>query len=176
MAIKQVVISDVGGAELDEGKVAKIRVSGHPALGTRVVELDVGVDEVQQFEQSASDFVYLEVDVPGDSPKEVVLDVPAFDKAFGAADVKAILAGAREGMSQTAPTRRRRRSTAPASTTAKVDYKHIDNVGIEHRGRVTEEEAKLVRENLDRANINRAKHGQAPIDPSDPKMVKRYGF
>lgn len=67
------------------------------------------------------------------------------------------------------------RGSAPAKP-AGVDYKSIDNAGLEHRGRVTEEEARLVRDNLETANANRAREGQGPIDPNDVKMKKRYGF
>lgn len=178
MAIRQIVVSDIGGEELKDGKVAKLRVSGHPVLGSRQVELDVGIDEARQFEDSASEFVYLEVDVPGDAPKEVVLDVQAFEKAFGNADVQEVLEHAREGTKPEPQTRRRRqRSTASSSAPAqKRDYTDIENIGLEHRGRVTEKEAEMVRENLDRANVNRAREGQAPIDPADAKMKKRYGF
>lgn len=183
MAIKQLVVSDIGGAELEEGKIAKIRVSGHPVLGERIVELDAGFDEVEKFEASANDFVYLEVEVPGSRPKEVVLAVRAFEKVFGSnANVKSILEGAREMSSHPEPepqTRRRRQRSASngaAPTAPKRDYTDIENIGLEHRGRVTEREAELVRNNLDRANINRARENQAPIDPNDPKMKKRYGF
>lgn len=69
-----------------------------------------------------------------------------------------------------------RRTATRAPVTAQRDYKSMENIGLEHRGRVTEDEARLVRENLDTANANRTREGQAPIDPKDDKMIRRYGF
>jgi hypothetical protein len=72
---------------------------------------------------------------------------------------------------------KRTRSTAPkADKGEKRDYSSPEWAGTEHRGRTTEAEASWVRANLEAANANRAREGQAPIDIKDPKMVKRYGF
>ena len=68
--------------------------------------------------------------------------------------------------STTAPLARKRRD---ASLTA-------EHAGVLHRGRVTEREAAFVRANLERANANRAREGQPPIDPADPKERQRYGL
>lgn len=68
------------------------------------------------------------------------------------------------------------RPTRRQPTAVAVNYRDLDNIGLEHRGKVTADEARLVRENLDRANANRAREGQGPIDVTDPKMVKRYGL
>ena len=45
-----------------------------------------------------------------------------------------------------------------------------------HRGRVTEEEARLVRDNRDQASANRQAQGHPPLDFADPAEVKRYGL
>ncbi len=61
-------------------------------------------------------------------------------------------------------------------TIEKRDYSSPEFAGLEHRGRTTETEAAWVRENLDKANANRAREGQAPINPNDAKMKARYGL
>lgn len=180
MAIRQIVVSDVGGGELEDGKSAKMTVSGHPALDGRTVILDVGLDEAEKFEQSALDVIHLEFDVPGAAPKEVVLDVVGFEKLFpgSKAEVKDILDGARDGGMQDAPQRRQRRqrSASSAPKAERIDYKSPDFAGQLHRGRLTDEEKEFVRNNIDRANINRAKVGQPALDVNDPKERARYGF
>ncbi len=70
---------------------------------------------------------------------------------------------------------RQPRQTRGVSTT-KVDYTDADHFGQLHRGRITDKEAALVRDNLELANAHRAAAGQPPIDPNDPKEKRRYGF
>lgn len=179
MAVRQIVVSDIGGAELEDSQVAKVRVSGHPALGQRVVELDVSTDEAKQFEADASEFVYLEVDVPGQGAKEVILGVPAFEKILGTkAEVKSILDAARDTAKQERQTRRRRRTSSSSSNGGgeKLDYTSPEAAGMLHRGRVTETEAEWVRANLDAANKNREKAGQSYIDPNGEADKRRYGL
>lgn len=61
-------------------------------------------------------------------------------------------------------------------TGEKRNYSSPEWAGTEHRGRTTEVEAVWVRNNLETANKNRAREGQAPINIKDPKMIKRYSF
>lgn len=68
------------------------------------------------------------------------------------------------------------RTVRPATSSDKVDYTTLDHAGEVHRGRVTETEAQLVRDNLERVNMRLANEGRPKIDPSDPVMKKRYGF
>ncbi len=83
-----------------------------------------------------------------------------------------------EGMHVTTslPRTRRRRAIGEQTVTTKIDYTDPDRFGQLHRGRITEKEAALVRENLDAANAHRAAAGQSPIDPNDPKEKQRYGL
>jgi hypothetical protein len=177
LAIKSVVISDIGGSELADGQVAKIKVSGHPALGQRVVELDVGTDEAKKFEDSASEFVYLEVEVPGSAPQEVFLDVSTFEKAFGTkADVKDILTGARDYSKPGRQSRRRRSSPGAGNGGEKLNYASVEHCAQLHRGRITDREKDLVTENLPRASANREMQTGKPINWDDPKERARYGL
>ncbi len=50
----------------------------------------------------------------------------------------------------------------------KIDYGTIEHAGRPHRGRVTEEEARLVRERLDEVNKRLADAGIRQVDPGRP--------
>ena len=67
MARKEVFVSDISGKEIDEGNVARVVVSDHPALGSRTVELDAAVDEVQSWESSQINLVSIGIQLPGQS-------------------------------------------------------------------------------------------------------------
>ena len=81
------------------------------------------------------------------------------------------------------PTSRRcrRRSGRAAASGAqsraeKIDYTAADRFGQLHRGRITADEARLVREQPTQASANRESQGHPPIDFDDPAERKRYGF
>lgn len=178
MAIKQLIVSDMGGAELDDGQAAKVTVSGHPALDNRgPVELDIGIDEAEQLQDSDLNLVQLTVNVPGGPRRQVMMEVDAFEKLFDSkVDVGDLLRSARRQTIEP-PTRARRRQAAAASSQGrKVDYSSPEWAGVLHRGVCTDAEKEFVRANLDKANENRAREGQALIDPSDPKEKQRYGL
>ena len=58
----------------------------------------------------------------------------------------------------------------------RVDYTASDRYGQIHRGKITDEEACLVRENAEQASLNRQGQGHPPIDWKDPKEIARYGL
>lgn len=177
MARREIFVSDVSGREIEEGQVARVVVSDHPALGSRTVELDAAVDEVEGWESSQINLVSIGIQLPGQSGvRRVVMEVAAFDRLFGDQDVSAVLQGARSGGAVAAPRRGRAAASRPAASGPKIDYTHPDHFGQLHRGRVTEEEAALVRDHLDQANKNRAAAGQPEINPEDPAEKKRYSF
>ena len=57
-----------------------------------------------------------------------------------------------------------------------MNYASIEHAGTPHRGRVTEAEAEMVRNNLDEVNERLVRDGYPSIDPNDEKAKKRYGF
>jgi hypothetical protein len=57
-----------------------------------------------------------------------------------------------------------------------VDYKQLENAGLIHRGRITDEEKAIVQANFEQANSNRRREGQPEIDLSNPKDVAKYGL
>ncbi len=58
----------------------------------------------------------------------------------------------------------------------KVDYTASDRFGQLHRGRLTDEERELVRNDRQQASRNRVAQGHPPIDWDDPKEQARYGL
>lgn len=170
----EVIKSDISGREIEPGNAVRIVVSDHPILGSRTVELDAELSDVDKLESNRLNMVSVAVHVPGEVVRRIILDAAAFDKLFRG-DVAEILLGARNGGAAPAPARRIRRAGAGAAGRAdKIDYTATEHFGQLHRGRVTDEEATLVRDNLEQANQNRAAAGQPAIDVDDPKEAKRY--
>lgn len=181
MAIKQVTVSDISGKDIEDDSAARIVVSDHPALGSRTVELDVDLSEVEKLQNSKLTMVSVAVYEPGQStPQRIIMDAAAFDKLFKG-DVNAILQNARSGGAAPPSANRTRRNNAVgvrnrSATAKKVDYTTPEHFGQLHRGRVTEEEAALVRDNIAQANKNRVVLGQVAIDVHDEKEKRRYGL
>jgi hypothetical protein len=65
---------------------------------------------------------------------------------------------------------------AAGETRRRVDYTTPQHAGDPHRGIVSEEEAKYVREHLDEVNARLRENNQRQIDPTDPRMAERYGL
>ena len=49
------------------------------------------------------------------------------------------------------------------------------SAGEPHRGRITDQEKRLVREHLDEVNARLREKGLRTIDPADARMKERYG-
>ena len=154
----EIIKSDISGKDIDPENAARIVVSDHPALGNRTVELDADVSEVERLEGSKLTMVSVAVYLPeGGPPKRIILDAAAFDKLFPkTVDVAEALQAARPGVGAPVPRRRGRPASgsraATKSAPTKIDYTDEVHFGQLHRGRVTEEEAALVRGNLEQAN------------------------
>jgi hypothetical protein len=178
MGIKQVIVSDISGEEIDEADHARIIVNDHPALNGASVELDVSSDEAARLQESRIDLVSLSIFEPNRAPRRVVLDANGFAEVFKGIDIAEVLQSARQvadsaarGGSRTAATPRR---ATPKGD--RVDYASLEHAGEVHRGRVTEAEASIVRDNLDEVNRRLESQGRPTIDPKDPVMKRRYGF
>ena len=175
MARREIVVSDLTGKEIDEDRVARVTVSDHPILGSRTIELDAAVDEVEGLESSRIQLVSVGIQLPGHAAtRRVVMEVAAFDALFGERGPADVLLQARTSEGR-APRAARRRE-GPARRSDRVEYTDPSRFGQLHRGRVTDEEAALVRADLDQANRNRAAAGQPSIDPEGEADRKRYRF
>lgn len=171
MAVKEVIVSDISGKDIPTEKQARLVIADHPSL-SGPVELDVSTDEAGKLTNSKIELVSIVVHEQGHAPRRVVLDLGAFNETFKNVDMEGVLSNARP-VRETTPAKRGRK---PASAAPKVSYTDPEHFGQLHRGRITEEEAALVRSNLEQANANRAKAGQPPIDPNDEREKARYGF
>lgn len=174
MALKSVIVSDVSGKDIPEDKHARIVINGYPSISGSV-ELDVTTDEAAKLQGTPLNLINCTVYAPNERPRQVVIDTDSLATAFGKnVDIGAVLRGARRVGSDGAPKQRAARGTAAKGD--KVDYCSPDHYGQLHRGRVTEAEAALVRENREQASRNRQAQTGKPIDFDDAKELARYGM
>lgn len=176
MAIKSLVVSDISSTELTDETHARVVVE-HPDMSFPI-ELDISTEEAEKFQNTALRLVTVTVYTPGAAARTAVIETKTLDKLFGAnVNFDAVLAGGRKAQ-RSAPvetaTRKARGTAAPKGD--KVDYTAPDKFGQLHRGRITEEEASLVRSNKEQASQNREAQTGSPINWTDAKEVKRYGL
>lgn len=166
MGKRTVHVSDFSGKVLQTANdVVRVVVLDHPDLIAGPVQLEADPAEVENIDDAALDVAIVEIHDgrSGEQPRRVVLTASEFD-AF-AADVP---------MAQLLRTAERVR---PAKATReRVDYATLAHAGTPHRGRVTDEEARLVRGHLDEINKRLADEGIRQIDPTDPEHASRYAF
>jgi hypothetical protein len=178
MAVKQVVVSDISGVELADGDHARVIVQ-HPDIAVPV-ELDVSTDEAAQLTETTLRLVAMTVLEPDKPPRSVQIETKVLDKLFSGVDFDRVLEGARRAdLASVPPSQRPGRQgggTARSGRPEKADYTAPDRFGQLHRGRVTDEEARLVREDRRQASANREAQGHPPIDFDDPTEQKRYGL
>jgi hypothetical protein len=180
MAVKVVRVSDLSDRQADESQFGKLIVRQHPDFA-QVITLDVLPDEIGDLPESET-YVEIEFVQPGDtSGQRATLTVEQFNKLGGSQDMKSVLTRALEEKRQTdaqeaPPTRRRGRQGGVAATRGKTNYASLEHAGEPHRGRITDAEKELVRNNLDKINKRLRESGQREIDPNDPTMKDRYGL
>jgi hypothetical protein len=188
MSKRYVTISDLTGQPInDDNDVVTIAVLEHPTL-EHPVQLDAAQDELKGLSGSSKDFVLLEVlSDGGDKRERMVLELADFERLIKSGEPQDVLENAeryetersagRAIVEAMTPKRRGRgRGAGGGPKAEKVDYKTLEHAGTPHRGRTTEEEANIVRNNLDTVNRRRREQGYPPIDPQDPKDAARYGF
>lgn len=179
MAVKQVVVSDISGVELADDDHARVIVQ-HPDM-QGPLELDVSAAEAAKLTETTLRLVAMTVLEPNRPPRTVQMETKVLDRLFGDVDFDRVLEGARRAdLASVPPSQRPGRAasttTASAPRAEKIDYTAPDRFGQLHRGRVTEEEARLVRDHRDQASANRESQGHPPIDFGDPAEVKRYSL
>ncbi|MEU3453030.1 hypothetical protein ABZ671_05445 [Micromonospora sp. NPDC006766] len=168
MGKKTIQVSDFSGQVLQhDDQVVKVVVLEHPDLVAGPVQLDATPLEVESIDDAALDVAVVEIHDQhgGGEPRRVVLTASEFDAM--ATDVP---------MAQLLRTAERVKLPKARRSVEKVDYGTIEHAGKPHRGRVTEEEARLVREHLDEVNKRLADAGIRQVDPTDPEHAARYGF
>ena len=149
MAVKQVVVSDISGAELTDADHARVVVQ-HPDIAGRA-----GARRQHERGRQADRFhpaPRVDDDLePDKAPRAVQMETKVLDRLFGDVDFDRVLEGARRADLKTVPPSQRPASRgARRRTPEKVDYTATDRFGQLHRGRITAEEARLVREHATR--------------------------
>jgi hypothetical protein len=169
MGKKTVHISDFSGEVLrSDDEVVRVVVLEHPDLVAGPVRLEARPVEVESIDDAALDVAVVEIyDRHGNGePRRVTLTAGEFDEL--ATDVP---------MAQLLRTAERvRPARTPRKAADRPDYASPDHAGKPHRGRVTDEEARYVREHLDEVNKRLADEGLRLIDPADAEHAARYGF
>ena len=169
---KTVRFSDLTGEIIprDDG-LARIVVHEHPELGDSPVEIEILADEARAIEKAALRVAVVDLYLPGDDePRRVAMDVGSFDHLATDQAMSEILAAAR-------PARRNSRAAAGGSARGdRIDYASPAHAGTPHRGRVTDEEKRLVGERFDEINERLADQGIRTISLADPEHVERYGL
>lgn len=171
MATRQVILSDISGTELTDDTHVKVIVK-HPDFNYPL-ELDLSSDEASKIVESPLRLVTFTIYESNKAPREVTAETKTVDKLF--ANFDDVLASARRA-EVPAQKVRATRGSGSKSTGDKVDYTAPDNFGKLHRGRITDEEKALVRDNRDQASANRQAQTGSPIDWSDAKEQARYGL
>jgi hypothetical protein len=175
MAVKVVHVSDISGKEADEQALGRLVIHEHPEYADLPVTLEVLPEEVENL-RGASRFVTVEWIAPGGRKGErLTVSLDDFNLlgrpgAMESAIQDALIAKHRGS---------RPRSTGTGggrSGRGKVNYATLEHAGEPHRGRITEAEKELVRENLDKVNRRLRDAGLREIDPQDPTMRERYGL
>jgi hypothetical protein len=179
VAVKVVHVSDLSDRQGSEDELGSLVVLEHPEIG-EPARLEVFPDEIEGL-QSAQRIVRLEWTPPGaHKPQMLSVTQEQFDALAEGGDMRSILLQAitseheRRGRAE-APAGRRRRGGGSRAR-GKVDYGTLEHAGEPHRGRITEAEKQIVRENLDEVNRRLREQGMRTIDPADPDMQKRYGL
>jgi len=177
MAVKVVHVSDISGQEADEQTLGRLVIHEHPEYADLPVTLEVLPKEVDSL-QSASRFVTVEWIAPGARRGErMTVSLDDFNLLAGPGMMESAIQDA-----LIAKHRSRPRASGGASAGSgrsgrgKVNYATLEHAGEPHRGRITEAEKELVRDNLDLVNRRLRDASLREIDPSDSAMRDRYGL
>jgi hypothetical protein len=172
MAQRMVRFSDLTNTMIEDDEVVRVVIEQHPALANGPVELEVSEEEVASIRSGALHVVSLKLyRSDGSAPEPVTMEIETFNKLAGERDMADVIRRA-------APAYRSHKQIKPAATSAteKVDYATLEHAGKPHRGKTTDAEKEIVRNNLDKINERLARDGMRTISLEDPEMVSRYGL
>ena len=174
MAKKEVSFSDLSGQMADtvDGLIPLI-VTDHPDLEDKV-RIEVTSDEMEKIGKLAIAAIGLETEPTGEErPSRYVVPLGKFASLATVAPIEQVLANA-EPVVPPKPQRRSHNATKDGEPL--INYNDPDHAGLPHKGKIGEQEAAFVRDNLELVNERRTAAGHAVIDPTNPVDAKRYGF
>jgi hypothetical protein len=176
MAVKVVHVSDISGQEADEQTLGRLVIHEHPEYADLPVTLEVLPKEVESL-QSASRFVTVEWIAPGARKGErLTVSLEDFNLLAGPGMMESAIQDALIAKHRSRPRAGGASGGGGRSGRGKVNYATLEHAGEPHRGRITEAEKELVRDNLELVNRRLRDAGLREIDPSDPAMRDRYGL
>lgn len=169
MGERVIRVSDLSGELIeDEAELVRLIVRKHPALSGGPVEVEALDSEVAALAERNVDVVTLDVVLgDGSEPRPIVLRREDFDRLATERPMSDVLGEAKSAFGP-------RRTAGRAG--GRPDYGTLAHAGTPHRGKITEAEQSLVRDNLDAVNERLAAGGVRTIDLADPEMASRYGF
>jgi hypothetical protein len=169
MGQRVVRFSDLTNKVIDDDQVVRIVVEQHPALDNGPVEIEVSLDEVEPIRKSALSLVSLKLYLgDGSEPEVITAEIEEFNNLAGSLDMADVIRRA-------GPAYPPRKQTKPA-TADKLDYATLEHAGKPHRGKTTDAEKEIVRNNLDKINERLERDGVRTIRLNDPETVARYGL
>jgi hypothetical protein len=172
MAQRMVRFSDLTNKIIDDEDVVRIVVEQHPALQNGPVEIEASKEEVAPIRNRTLDVVSLKIFMgDGSEPEPVTMEIEAFNKFAGDMDMADVICRA-----QPAYPPRKQAKQAPVSTTQKLDYASLEHAGKPHRGKTTDAEKEIVRNNFEKINERLEQDGMRTIRLDDAEMVARYGL
>ncbi|HEV7831479.1 MAG TPA: hypothetical protein VGP04_22110 [Pseudonocardiaceae bacterium] len=172
MAQRLVRFSDLTNKMIQDDEVVRIVIEQHPALQNGPVELEAAPDEVEAIRTSVLNVVSLKLyQDDSTSPEIVTMEIEAFNRLAGDMDMEDVLRKAQPAHTPRKPTR-----PAAASAADKLDYTSLEHAGKPHRGKTTDAEKEIVRNNFDKINERLERDGLRVIRLDDAEMVARYGL
>jgi hypothetical protein len=176
MGQKTVRFSDLSEQLITEDSaLVRIVVHEHPELDSQPVEIEAHLDEVRAITDAALEVAVVDLYTAGeDEPRRVTLDAAVFDKLAAARPMAELLISARPARRGPKP----RAAAGPAAAAAgdRIDYATLEHAGKPHKGKTTDAEKRLVREQLAEINKRLAAQGLRTIDPADAGHAERYGL
>jgi hypothetical protein len=172
MAQRLVRFSDLTNKIVDDDEVVRIVIEQHPALQNGPVELEAAAGEAEAIRASVLNVVSLKLyQGDGSAPETVTMEVEAFNQLAGDMDMADVIRKAKPAY----PPRKSTKPTA-APPADKLDYASLEHAGKPHRGKTTDAEKEVVRNNLDKINERLERDGLRTIRLDDAEMVARYGL
>lgn len=143
--------------------------------------IEVTKDELEKIGKMAIDAVGLETEPSDDEEQRTRFVVPLgkFASLATVGPVEEVLTNA-EPIVPAKPQKQsngeRRSHNQRTDGSPLINYNAPDNAGLPHKGKIGDQEAAIVRDNLEVVNARRIEAGHDPIDPTNPVHAKRYGF
>jgi hypothetical protein len=171
MAQRMVRFSDLTNKIIEDDRVVRIVVEQHPALVNGPVEIEASLEEVEPIRKGALSLVSLKLYVgDGSEPEVITAEIEEFNNLAGDLDMADVIRRAGPAYPP------RKRATRPAPAVDKLDYSTMEHAGKPHRGKTTDAEKDMVRQNLAAINERLKADGMRTIDLADAEHVERYGL